>query len=180
MFSEGIGCVFSPDKAFHYENRTNLSGKVNMTQAAIKAKLEISPTVEKTEDGLKVMVSTVLSNTGSSPLWVNKRLLFNTVYAPKPRREIWFDVKTPSGKVLEFDCKIKADKPREEDYTLLPPGEAVKAEIKLSKCFDMQEKGNYQVKAHYQDGNKEVPPAPENAAHLKEELESETIKITIE
>lgn len=151
-----------------------------MTQATVNAKLEISPTVEKTPDGLKVVVNTVLSNTGSIPLWVNKRLLFNTVYAPKPRREVWFDVKAPNGKILEFDCKIKADKPHEEDYTLLPPGEAVKTEIKISKCFKMQEKGNYQIRAHYQDGNNEVPPAPGDAAHLKEELESETIKISIE
>ena len=151
-----------------------------MTQATVKAKLEISSTIKKTSDDQEVSINTVLSNTGSSPLWVNKRLLFNTVYAPKPFREIWFDVKAPNGKILEFECKIKAGAAREEHYTLLPPGEVIKAEIKISKCFDMQEKGTYQIKAHYQDGNKEVPPAPEDAAHLKEELESETIKIAIE
>lgn len=150
-----------------------------MIQAA-KAKLEISSTVERTPDGSKISVSTVLSNIGSSPLWVNKRFLFNTVFAPKPFREIWFDVKDPNGKMLEFRCRIKAGTAHIEDYDILPPGENVKAEIKLSRCFDMKEKGSYQIKAHYQDGNKEVPPAPSDAAHLKEELESETIKITIE
>ena len=151
-----------------------------MTQATVKAKLEISPIIQKTPDGQEVRINTVLTNSGSSPLWVNKRLLFNTVYAPEPFREIWFDVKAPNGEKLNFRCKVKAVWAREEHYTILPPGEAVKAEIRLSRCFDMKEKGNYQIKAHYQDGNDEMPPAPADAEHLKEELESETIKVSIE
>lgn len=145
-----------------------------MTEATVKAKLEISP------EGSAANVNVVLTNTGSSPLWVNKRFLFNTVYAPKPFREIWFDVKTPTGKRLEFICKVKAGAASQEHYTLLPPGDAVKTEIKISRCFDMREKGKYEVKAYYQDGNDEVPPSPSDALHLKEELVSETIKIEIE
>lgn len=150
-----------------------------MTQATVSAKLEISPTVEKTSDEQELAVNAVLSNTGSTPLWVNKRFLLNTVYSPKPFREIWLDVKAPNGKMLEFRCRIKAGYAREEHYAVLSPGESVKAEIKISNCFDMTEKGEYEIKAHYQDGTKEVPPAPSNTVHLKDELESKTIKISI-
>lgn len=151
-----------------------------MTQATVSARLEISPTIGKTTNAQEVGVNVVLSNTGSSPLWVNKRFLLNTVHSPKPFREIWLDVKAPNGKMLEFRCRIKAGYAREEHYALLPPGGSVKAEMRISDCFDMQEKGIYQIKAHYQDGSKEVPPAPENAVHLKDGLESQTIKISVE
>lgn len=151
-----------------------------MTEATGKAKLEISPFIKESPDGHETSVNAVLTNNGSSPLWVNKRFLFNTVYAPKPFREIWFDVTSPTGKKLEFICKVKAGSARQEHYVLLPPGENVKAEVKISRCFDMKEKGKYEIKAHYQDGNSEVPPSPSEALHLKEELVSETIKISIE
>ena len=149
-------------------------------QSMVTAKLEISPSIEKTSDGVKVRIKTVLTNSGATPVWVNKRMLFNTVYAPKPFREIWFDVKAPSGDKLEFRCKVKAGAAREEHYALLKPGESVERDIRLSDCFNMAEKGEYEIKAHYQDGNKEVPPAPSNTVHLKDEFESKTIKISIQ
>lgn len=151
-----------------------------MAEAETNAKLEISPSVKQTTDGAEIVVNAVLTNTGSTALWVNKRMLFNTVYAPKNFREIWFDVKSPGGKMLEFQCKVKAGAARPEHYVALPAGESVNAEIKLSRCFDMKEKGNYQVQAHYQDGNKEVPPAPADAKHLAGELQSAPIKVAVE
>lgn len=146
----------------------------------VNAKLEISPLIEKTSDGVKVRIKAVLTNSGASPLWVNKRMLFNTVYAPNQFREIWFDVKAPSGDKLEFRCKVKAGAAREEHYSILKLGESVERDIRLSNCFNMAEKGEYEIKAHYQDGNKEVPPAPSNTVHLKDELESKIIKISIQ
>ncbi len=120
-----------------------------------------------------------LQNTGAAEAWVNKRLLFNTVFAPKQFRELWFDVKAPNGEILRFICKVKAGEPQESDYRVLRPREQHTATVKLSPCFDFSQVGTYLLRANYQDGNEAPPPPPGGALHLSQLLHSAPFQLVI-
>lgn len=113
-----------------------------------------------------------LKNDDKRPLWVNGRLLVNSVHAPKPYRELHLVVVNPSGAQLDFQLKVRAGQASRTDYHVLGPGESLSVSVDLSECFDLTVVGAYSVVAVFEDGTDPAPPAPGQSILLRGPVQS--------
>jgi hypothetical protein len=114
-----------------------------------------------------------LKNRSNGPLWINTRLALDGP-TPPGLSEVWLEVTGPSGRV-EFDCKTNRPFASVKNYAVLQPNETVTRSAEL-RCFEGLEPGvDYTARAHYQDRNDKVPPAPAGAVHLGEEIVSASV-----
>jgi hypothetical protein len=154
------------------------SGGKSMGEKTV-ANVQILAKQAEFKAGEPVEVEAVLQNSGDQPLWVNKRLLLNSAFAPPPFREVSLDVRGPDeGQEVRFICKIRAGEALPKDYVVLKAGEKLSAPLPL-KCFDLSKEGVYTVTAHYADGNPKVPPPPAGETHLSQPLTSSPVQIRI-
>jgi hypothetical protein len=117
-------------------------------------------------------------NTGSRPLWVNTRFALNSEFAAPDFRDLWLSVVAPDAKRIEFDCKVKGRLATRNDYQIVEVDKSVERIEELG-CFDITVPGTYRITAKYRDGGHEPPAAPARAVHLKEELESAPVELTV-
>lgn len=144
-----------------------------------KAVLEIKLASQKVRRGQDVNLTVQLKNTSSQKLWVNQRLLLNINHSPAMMRELWVDVVGPDGEQILFSSHVRAGEAVAHDFKVLQPGQIVSKQISLSNNFEMEKPGVYQVTAHYQDGTKEIPKAPDGVPHLREQLSSAPAKFEL-
>lgn len=88
-------------------------------QATIRLELAVQTPQAPPEESNYVTLR--LRNVGSGDLWVNKRMLVNTVHAPARMREVWFDVVAPDGESIPFSCKVRAGSAEPSHYRVLRP-----------------------------------------------------------
>ena len=110
------------------------------------------------ESGEPIWIQLRLHNKGHIPVWVNKRFLVNSKHSPAKFREIAFSVFDSAQQELDFACKVRAGEARQEDYTVLGPGEAAEGKYALSRCFDLGRPGQYSVLATFEDCGTTAPP----------------------
>lgn len=152
-------------------------GETNLMET--KSVLEIKLASQQVRRGQDVNLTVQLKNTSSQRLWVNQRMLLNIIQSPVTMREVWVDVVGPDGKQIPFSSHVRAGEANVSDFKVLNPGQVVSKQISLSNNFDMEKPGVYQVTAHYQDGTKSIPKAPDGAAHLRELLSSAPAKFEL-
>lgn len=96
-----------------------------------------------------------LKNQGSSknPIYVNKRFYFGSEEAPRNQKEVHVTITAPSGEKLPYKFPYEAGCPKTDYFTLLEPGQEVKAEYprNLRGNFEFKEDGAYTVTAVYQN-----------------------------
>lgn len=101
-----------------------------------------------------------LKNQGSSssskkknPIYVNKRFYFGSEEAPRNQKEVHVTITAPSGEKLPYKFPYEAGYPKTDYFTLLEPGQEVKAEYprNLRGNFEFKEEGVYTVTAVYQN-----------------------------
>lgn len=95
----------------------------------------------------------VLKNNGKSPIYVNKRFYFGSEEAPKNQKEVYVTITAPSGEKLPYKFPYETGYPKTDYFTLLEPGQEVKAEYprNLRGNFEFKEEGVYTVTAVYQN-----------------------------
>lgn len=142
------------------------------------AVIELSGTATATRTAVPVQL--VLRNTGGVSLWVNQRLLINTEHAPAEARDVWFEVVAPDGHKLAFQEKVRAGAAEAKYYRALEKGQSKQIAIELSRYFEFDKPGTYEVIAHYQDGNPKPPLAPHGITHLASSLRSASLKLQIQ
>lgn len=144
-----------------------------------KCVLEIKLESQQVRLGQGVQMAIQLRNTGSASLWVNRRMLVNNVHSPATMRELWIDAVGPDGQPLVFATHVRAGEAGAGDYGVLRPGQAVSRQVTLSKLYPLDKAGTYRITAHYQDGTRELPKAPADAAHLSDRVSSATATLEV-
>jgi hypothetical protein len=97
-------------------------------------------------------VRLTIFNGSTKTYWVNARMLWSSVGAPKQLREVDIEITDSNGKRLFYDCRDYAFPAVRPDYMLLHPGQFVGAELTLGDCVILRP-GRYRVVAHYLDSN---------------------------
>lgn len=122
---------------------------------AAQSDIVFTATLDKTEYAAEepVNFTFVLKNTGKSPVYVNKRFYFGSEEAPKNQKEVYATITAPSGEKLPYKFPYEAGYPKTDYFTLLEPGQEVKAEYprNLRGNFEFKEEGAYTVTAVYQN-----------------------------
>ncbi len=114
-------------------------------------------TLDKTEYTAEepINFTFALKNQGSSknPIYVNKRFYFGSEEAPKNQKEVYVTITAPSGEKLPYKFPYETGYPKTDYFTLLEPGQEVKAEYprNLRGNFEFKEEGVYTVTAVYQN-----------------------------
>lgn len=93
----------------------------------------------------------VLRNSGSTALVVNSRLALNSIFAPRPYREVSFLVTDPSDSEVEFGPRINRGRPKADDFKQLMPGDTLVREYAIQRYFALKKPGKYSVQAVYQN-----------------------------
>jgi hypothetical protein len=145
------------------------------TNSVLETKLES----QKLKLGQDINFTVQLKNTSSQNLWVNQRMLLNSSHSPVMMREIWVDVVGPDGEQIPFSSRVRAGEAVASDFNVLKPGQVVSKQNNLANYFEFKKPGVYQITAHYQDGTKELPKAPDGALHLGEQLNSASAKFEL-
>ena len=143
------------------------------------ARLELTPSSQTVSKDGVIEVTAILRNVGKRPLWVNERMLVNTVHSPRYMRELWLDLTGPDGGTVDFECKVRAGAASARNYRVLSPGARRRIKLKLDECFDFGRPGTYLIKANYQDGTIQVPAAPHAEPHFGDALESNSIRVEV-
>jgi len=99
--------------------------------------------------GEPMQVELTLASTGTAPVVVNSRLALNTVHAPRPFREVVFEMRGPGGALLPFLSKVRIGKPEPQHVTELAPGQSLERRYDLAPHFDLEAPGSYAVRAFY-------------------------------
>jgi hypothetical protein len=154
---------------------TLASGGGGAVRPRARLELKIAPKIGPLRDA---HFEIVLRNTSGRSLWVNTRMALDAHPTTPGLSEIWLDIRGPAGAV-EFNCKVRGGAPDESDYSVLKAGDAVTNDDKL-RCFDDLRVGKtYTARAHYFDQNPEIPPAPDGAVHLSEEVVSAQVQFEV-
>lgn len=145
------------------------------------ANIVLSVRVEKTRFVVDetIVCTFMLTNSSAYPLWVNKRMVVNSVNAPACFRDMWIDIQNPRGQKLSYLARIRVGMPVFHHYVNLPPGNSVVRAFELSKYFDLTEPGLYAMIANYQDGNPDVPAPPEGVKHFNQHIRSELLEFVV-
>lgn len=141
--------------------------------------LEIKLASQKLKLGQDINFTVQLKNTSSQKLWVNQRMLLNSIHSPVMMRELWVDVVGPDGEQIPFSSRVRAGEAVASDFDVLKPGQVVSKQNNLSNYFELAKPGVYQITAHYQDGTKDIPKAPDGVPHLREQLSSAPAKFEL-
>lgn len=129
--------------------------------------------------GEPIDCSILLRNVSEQHLWTNCRMLFNSVHAPPPCREVWVDIQTTAGKRLAFQTKIRAGNAQTSNYRLLLPAETFTCILDLGEAFDLTMPGTYAFIVNYQDGHPEPPNPPQGAVLFRNHVRSAPIELKI-
>ena len=129
--------------------------------------------------GGSIYAIVTITNTGSQSLWLNTRMLEGPA-APVavPTQEIWLDLRFKAQK-LDFRCEYRTRPISKDDYRVLAPGQSIDTELEISVCHDLTDLGSYTLIAHYVDGQRNPPKAPDRAVHLKQELVSQPVSFEV-
>ena len=129
--------------------------------------------------GGSIYAIVTIVNASSQSLWLNTRMLEGPA-APfaLPAQEIWVDLRFKGNK-LDFRCQYRSRPISKDDYRVLPPGQSFDVELEISMCHDLTELGTYTLIAHYADGQRNPPKAPDGAVHLKQELVSQPVSFEV-
>jgi hypothetical protein len=87
-------------------------------------------------------VTVVLTNDGTAPVVVNRRMAPG--YVDSDSREVYFDVNGEYGR-----CKYERNPPTPGDFAPLGPGAQLTVEVDLLGWYRLREAGTYRVRAHY-------------------------------
>lgn len=127
-----------------------------------------------------VTVQLCLRNTDDVPLWANQRLVVNAEHAPMEARDVWLHVVDASGQELAFQEKVRAGAALAKHYRTLVKGQSKQMAIELSRYFDFDKPGTYEVTAHYHDGNPQPPAGPKGSIYLAGTLHSASLKLQLQ
>lgn len=102
----------------------------------------------------QILVRFTLKNTGPTPVWVTKRFYLSAQRVAPLRRDVFLDVTSPSGQLLESTYTAETGFPKCDYFEQLDPGEEVVAEGQqnLRYYFELKEPGAYQVVGVYDNG----------------------------
>lgn len=95
----------------------------------------------------------VLKNKGKEAVYVNKRFYFGSEEAPRNQKEVYVTITSPSGQKLPYKFSYETGYPKTDYFTLLEPGQEVKAEYprNLRGNFEFTDPGTYTATAVYQN-----------------------------
>lgn len=127
-----------------------------------------------------VTVQLLLRNDGEAQLWANQRLVVNAEHAPAEARDVWLEVVDASGRKLAFQEKVRAGAADAKHYRALAKGQSKQIAIDLSRYFDFDKPGTYEVTAYYHDGNPKPPAGPKGSTHLALTLRSAPLKLQLQ
>ncbi len=99
--------------------------------------------------GDAVTATLTLRHVSDTAALVNTRLAVNRPGAPVGLRDVSFAVTGPDGAELSLAVKVNLGAPRERDFRLLEPGEAVTRTVDLHKLYDFSRPGAYRIRATY-------------------------------
>lgn len=132
-------------------------GMLGLPLQSLAASSDVVFTVvlDKTEYAAEepVNLTFVLKNKGKSPVYVNKRFYFGSEEAPRNQKEVYVTITAPSGEKLSYKFPYETGYPKTDYFTLLEPGQEIKAEYprNLRGNFEFKEEGTYTVTAVYQN-----------------------------
>lgn len=92
-----------------------------------------------------------LTNAGTQPVLVNRRLAVNDEDAAADECEVKLSVVAPSGKTLPFTARVNVGEPEDRHFAPLGPGASVARDFVLTRAYDLSEQGRYTVTGHYQN-----------------------------
>ncbi len=118
--------------------------------------LQFSISFDKDEYKTKdpIYVNFELKNKGSKPVYVNKRFYVSSEDSDLKDREVFFQIKGPSGEKLPYKASYYGTGfPKTDYFVLLGPKEGTISERKknLKAYFDLSVPGIYKVTAVYQN-----------------------------
>ena len=111
--------------------------------------LDLTLTPQTIHAGDAVTATLTLRHTAESAALVNTRLAVNRPGAPVGFRDVSFVVTGPDGVDLPLAVKVNVGAPRERDFRLLEPREAVTRTVDLHKLYDLSRPGAYRIRATY-------------------------------
>jgi hypothetical protein len=136
-------------------------------------KFSLSTDKNEFQEGEPVRCKMVLANSGSGPMYVNKRFLVNF---PDMRHDVYFEITDSQGRSAPFGLLVNAGLLEARHFEELKPQDSVSKEIDLASDFKM-DPGSYKVKAIYE--NDSAPPQLDTSRVWKGKTESNTLNITI-
>ena len=94
-----------------------------------------------------------LRNVGENAVKVNKRFLVNDRAVPPEQREVFLNIRMPSGATAEFAWDIRVGDPDKKDFRRLKPGKAASGRADINDLYFLTEEGTYKVKATYKNSH---------------------------
>jgi len=144
-----------------------------------KLSFELKPDKKEYRLGEKIYVDLILKNIGNSPMCINSRMVINHISAPSQYREIELFMEKKGGNRLDFDCKVNTRRATAKDYKVIQPGESIVRKYDITNCFQINKKGEYSIKASFQDGTKAIDRLSGVPIFL-EKIESKWVSFALE
>jgi len=142
------------------------------------AALEIQGPVKAKKAG-PIPIEISLTNRGSQPLWVNKRLSFISDFELPPYQELTLRVRDPDGRRMRIQGKrCGFDRGSPSDFAVLAPGDSRRTSLDIARYYRFKKRGVYSVQIRYENGS-EMPPTPEGATPFSGPLTSNELKIRL-
>lgn len=120
--------------------------------AALRFSISFDKDEYKTKD--PIYINFELKNKGSKPVYINKRFYVGAEGSDPGDREVFFQVKGPSGEKLLYKASsYDIGFPKTDYFVLLKPKEGATSERKknLKAYFDLEVPGKYKITAVYQN-----------------------------
>jgi hypothetical protein len=119
-----------------------------------------------------MVVNLELINTGTEPRYVNARFAVAPVVG-----DVRFVVFS-QGREIPFKFRVRIGEPKASDFVLLRPSERVTAGYCLTRGYDLNQSGRYDISAEYV--SQTIPPELQNEAVFRGCLRASAVTLDVE
>jgi hypothetical protein len=100
--------------------------------------------------GEPIQASLKLTNIGSDPIIVNRRLILNVSFAPPETRDCYLFIMGPHGQLIDFNSSVQVAQLKSNDFVILGSNAMIqRTYANLLDFYDIAEPGKYSIQAVY-------------------------------
>jgi hypothetical protein len=138
----------------------------------LKFTFELDKKVYQDSDAIKGRFA--LTNTGNTPILINKLLVLNRAFELDENRQVHLIIHNAQGDNFGFAGSIRMREIEDSDFAELAPGQSIERVYDLKDYYLLPAAGQYTIQAVYQNSLD-----PSNGSAWKGKQESETFTFEI-
>jgi hypothetical protein len=125
------------------ENARQTKGKTRVENLSVRIKVS-----DHLRTGSPVEVTVLVTNSGNTPVLVNRRLLVNHEVS---EGELFFRIESSTNKNFTFQALVTPRDLDDNDFQVLKSGESISKTVDLSNRYAVKEPGQYKITAIYRN-----------------------------